>query len=177
MEYSDEDNLAAIWANINITKLCINTVHNNYNNLIIAGENHSNTILDNFMTVEGDHINAIQGDLDNLTNVEDYLVENYDDSIDVECLADIYDDPMGVEHLATIYYNPMDVEEECLATIYDNPTNVEEECLSIIYDNPTNVEEECLTTDTTDIEKNITQNDNINFIEELNINVGNSFSL
>ncbi|CAG8785184.1 25535_t:CDS:2, partial [Gigaspora rosea] len=77
-EYSDRDNLAAIWANINIMNN-----QQNYNN---------------FMMVEGDHINAIQGNLDNLTNVEDYLAAIYDDSIDVERLAAIYDDPMGVDH-------------------------------------------------------------------------------
>ncbi|CAG8646304.1 2115_t:CDS:2, partial [Gigaspora rosea] len=182
-EYSDGDDLAAIWANINVTnnqqnygnedlwtsvsvannhQICdrddlisMNTFHNNYNILIIARENYSNTVLDNFMTVEDDHINAIQGNLDNLTNVEDYLAAIYDDSIDVAHLAAIYDDPMGVEHLTTTYDNPTDVEEDCLATIYDISTDVKEEHLA---------------TDTTDIEKNIPQNDNINLIEELNIN-------
>ncbi|CAG8540524.1 23591_t:CDS:2 [Gigaspora rosea] len=176
MEGYDRDNLAAIWANINVTnnqqnynyedlwtgvnvannhQICdqddlisMNTIHNNHNNLIIAGKNHSNTVLDNFMTVEGDHINAIQGDLDNLTNVENYLAAIYDDSIDIEHLATIYDDPIGVEHLATIYDDPINIEEEHLATVQN---------------------------DTIDVEENIVQNDNINFTEEFTINVGNSF--
>ncbi|CAG8605467.1 8971_t:CDS:1, partial [Dentiscutata erythropus] len=68
--------------------ISINTIYNN----IIAGANHSNTILDNFLTIKGNHINAIQGDLDNLTNVgKDYLAANYDDPID--SLAATYDDP------------------------------------------------------------------------------------
>ncbi|CAG8634777.1 10535_t:CDS:2, partial [Dentiscutata heterogama] len=148
-EYGDGDNLAAIWADlwmdVNVANnqqtydwddlISMNTIYNN----IIAGANHSNTILDNFLTIEGNHINAIQGDLNNLTNVgEDYLAAIYDDLIDIEHLAATYDNPIDVERLTTIYDDPINIEEEHLATVQD---------------------------DTIDVEKNIVQNENINLLD------------
>ncbi|CAG8530558.1 24276_t:CDS:2 [Dentiscutata erythropus] len=117
-EYGDGDNLAAIWVGTNNQQIyghedlwmdvnvannqqtynwddliSMNTIYNN----IIAEANHSNTILDNFLTIEGNHINAIQGDL----------------NIDVERLTTIYDDPINIEEerLATVQDNTIDVEE------------------------------------------------------------------
>ena len=147
-EYGDGDNLAAIWAGTNNQQIyghedlwmdvnvannqqtydwddliSINTIYNN----IITRANHSNTILDNFLTIEGNHINAIQGDLNNLTNVgEDYLAAIYDDPIDIEHLAATYNNPINVEHLTTIYDNPINIEEEHLATVQDDTIDVEE---------------------------------------------------
>ncbi|CAG8699957.1 6795_t:CDS:2 [Dentiscutata erythropus] len=139
-EYSDRDNLAAIWAGTNNQQIyshedlwmginvannqqtynrddliSMNTIYNN----IIARTNHSNTILDNFLIIEGNHINAIQGDLDNLTNVgEDYLAANYNDPID--SLAATYDDP--IDSLAATYDDPINIER--LTTIYNDSINI-----------------------------------------------------
>ncbi|CAG8637669.1 6390_t:CDS:1, partial [Scutellospora calospora] len=103
----------------------------------------------NFLTIEGNHINAIQGDLNNLTNVgKDYLAAIYDDPIDIEYLAATYNNPIDIEYLTTIYNDPINIEEKHLATVQDN---------------------------TIDVEKNIVQNENINIMEDLTINVRNSF--
>ncbi|CAG8748018.1 28291_t:CDS:1, partial [Racocetra persica] len=78
--------------------ISMNTVHND---LICARINNLDAILDNFLTFEENHINTIQGSLDNLLSVrKNYLAATYDDTIgfEEEYLATVENDITNVDN-------------------------------------------------------------------------------